>query len=151
EIAKTLAADDAKESAPAMAVAAETRPVLMAVATSGSGVINQHFGHAKEFLIYEASPEGVRFIGHRKADQYCIGDDTCGEKESSLTTTIRTLQGCEAVLCSKIGYEPWDQLEAAGIQPNGEHAMEPIEEAVAAVYVEMAESGKLQQQHVAAA
>ncbi len=26
-------------------------PVLMAVATSGGGVINQHFGHAKEFLI----------------------------------------------------------------------------------------------------
>ncbi len=85
----------------------------------------------------------MRFIGHRKTDQYCIGDDTCGEKESSLTTTIRTLQGCEAVLCSKIGYEPWDQLEAAGIMPNGEHAMEPIEEAVAAVYVEMAQSGKL--------
>ena len=151
EIAKTLAADDSDESAPAMAVAPETRPVLMAVATSGSGVINQHFGHAKEFLIYEASPEGVRFIGHRKADQYCIGDDTCGEKESSLTTTIRTLQGCETVLCSKIGYEPWDQLEAAGIQPNGEHAMEPIEEAVAAVYVEMAESGKLEAYNEAAA
>jgi len=151
EIAKTLAADDSDESAPAMAVAPETRPVLMAVATSGSGVINQHFGHAKEFLIYEASPEGVRFIGHRKADQYCIGDDTCGEKESSLTTTIRTLQGCETVLCSKIGYEPWDQLEAAGIQPNGEHAMEPIEEAVAAVYVEMAESGKLEASNEAAA
>ena len=29
------------------------RPVLMAVATSGGGVINQHFGHATEFLIYE--------------------------------------------------------------------------------------------------
>jgi nitrogen fixation protein NifB len=47
------------------------------------------------------------------------------------------------VLCSKIGYEPWSQLEEAGIMPNGEHAMEPIEEAVAAVYKEMAESGKL--------
>ena len=150
-IAETLAADNAKEAAPAIAVAPETRPVLMAIATSGSGVINQHFGHAKEFLIYEASPEGVRFIGHRKADQYCIGDDTCGEKESSLTTTIRALQGCEVVLCSKVGYEPWDQLEAAGIQPNGEHAMEPIEEAVAAVYIEMAEAGKLVATDVAAA
>ena len=34
-------------------------------------------------------------------------------------------------------------LEEAGIQPNGEHAMEPIEEAVAAVYKEMAENGQL--------
>ncbi len=150
-IAETLAADNAKEATPAIAVDQHARPVLMAVATSGSGVINQHFGHAREFLVYEASPQGVRFIGHRKTDQYCIGDDTCGEKESSLTTTIRALQGCEAVLCSKIGYEPWDQLEAAGIIPNGEHAMEPIEEAVAAVYQEMAEAGKLTATTVAVA
>ena len=120
-----------------------TRPVLMAVATNGQGVINLHFGHAKEFLIYEASPDGVRFISHRKADQYCGGDSTCGDGETTLQITIRALAGCEAVLCSKVGYEPWEQLEAAGIAPNGEHAMEPIEEAVLAVYKEMAAAGKL--------
>jgi nitrogen fixation protein NifB len=120
-----------------------TRPVLMAVATSGQGVINQHFGHAKEFLIYEASPAGVRFMSHRKTDLYCSGDDTCGEGESVLQRTIRALEGCETVLCSKIGYEPWDMLEQAGIAPNGEHAMEPIEDAVMAVYKEMAAAGKL--------
>ncbi|WP_455216949.1 nitrogenase cofactor biosynthesis protein NifB [Kaarinaea lacus] len=120
------------------------RPVLMAVATSGGGVINQHFGHAQEFLIYEASPEGVRFISHRKVEgQYCEGGDTCGDGESVLSRIIRTLEGCEAVLCSKIGYEPWDMLEQAGIMPNGEHAMEAIEEAVIAVYQEMIEAGKL--------
>lgn len=42
------------------------RPVLMAVASKGSGVINEHFGHAKEFLIYEASHTGARLIGHPK-------------------------------------------------------------------------------------
>ena len=121
----------------------ETRPVLMAVATTGGGVINQHFGHAREFLIYEASTQDVRFIGHRKVDLYCSGGDTCGDAETALAKTIRTLAGCEAVLCSKIGYEPWGLLEAAGIEPNGEHAMEPIEEAVAAVYREMAKDGRL--------
>jgi nitrogen fixation protein NifB len=120
-----------------------TRPVLMAVATSGQGVINQHFGHAKEFLIYEASPDGVRFISHRKTELYCSGDETCGDGESVLQRTIRTLEGCETVLCSKIGFEPWEMLEAAGIMPNGEHAMEPIEDAVLAVYKEMAAAGKL--------
>mgnify|MGYP000299554613 CR=1 FL=1 len=118
-----------------------TRPVMMAVATSGGGVINQHFGHATEFLIYEASPEDVRFISHRKVELYCSGGDTCGDAETALQKTIRTLSGCEVVLCSKIGYEPWEQLEQAGIAPNGEHAMEPIEDAVAAVYAEMIEKG----------
>lgn len=119
------------------------RPVLMAVATSGQGVINQHFGHATEFLIYEASPKGVRFISHRKVDQYCIGNDTCGEKESALAGSIRALEGCEVVLCSKIGFEPWGLLEEAGIQPNGEYAMEPIDDAVSAVYQEMIATGAI--------
>jgi nitrogen fixation protein NifB len=122
----------------------ETRPVLMAVATTGGGLINQHFGHAREFLIYEATDEDVRFIGHRKVDLYCSGGDTCGDAETALEKTIRALAGCEAVLCAKIGYEPWGLLEAAGIAPNGEHAMEPIEDAVAAVYREMAAEGRLE-------
>lgn len=126
------------------------RPVLMAVATTGGGVINQHFGHATEFLIYEASPNGVRFISHRKVDQYCIGNDACGEKESALSGSIRALKGCEAVLCAKIGYEPWEQLEQAGVMPNGEHAMEPIEEAVLALYKEMIAAGKLDEVRVSA-
>jgi nitrogen fixation protein NifB len=121
----------------------ETRPVLIAIATKGGGVINEHFGHAGEFLIYEASTSGVRFIGHRKTTPYCEGGDTCGDSESALDKTLRVLAGCEAVLCSKVGYEPWGPLEAAGIQPNGEHAMEAIEDAIVAVYEEMRVAGKL--------
>jgi nitrogen fixation protein NifB len=138
----------AKAAQPVMAELAPvgSRPVLMAVAAK-NGLVGEHFGHAKEFLVYEASPEGVRFISHRKTDLYCMGGDTCGddglEPESILDKIIACLTGCEAVLCSRIGFEPWGQLEAAGIAPNGEHAMEPIEDAVAAVYKEMLAAGKL--------
>ena len=101
--------------------------------------------------IYEASPEGVRFISHRKTELYCGGMDSCGDgdvveegaTDSLLDRNIRVLEGCEVVLCSKVGYEPWAKLEAAGIAPNGEHAMEPIEDAVWAVYKEIAATGKL--------
>ncbi|TND00559.1 MAG: nitrogen fixation protein NifB [Rhodocyclaceae bacterium] len=126
----------AQESAPA------GRRVLMAVAAKG-GLVAVHFGHAKEFLVYEASADGAKFVGHRKAEQYCAGDETCGDGESVLDRTIKALEGCEVVLCSKIGFEPWGNLEAAGIAPNGEHAMEPIEEAVMAVWNEMLAAGKL--------
>jgi len=136
---------DRKRSKPvtAHAVPESTRPVLMAVASKGGGVINEHFGHAREFMVYEASPAGVRFIGHRKTDLYCSGGDTCGDGETVLDRNIRALAGCEAVLCSKVGYEPWEALEAAGIKPNGEHGMERNEDAVAAVYREMVTSGRL--------
>ncbi len=118
------------------------RPVLMAVAAK-NGVVGVHFGHAREFLVYEASAGGARLVGHRRADAYCSGDDSCGEGEPVLERTLRALAGCEAVLCSRIGIEPWGRLEAAGIQPNGEHAMEPVEEAVMAVWNEMLAGGKL--------
>ena len=88
----------------------------------------------------------MRFIGHRKTDLYCEGGDTCGDGETVLSKTIKALDGCEVVLCSKIGYEPWGQLEEAGIQPNGEHAMEAIEDGVMAVYKEMIENGQLDEE-----
>jgi len=119
------------------------RAVKMAVASSGQNLVNQHFGHAREFLIYEASSSGVRFLGSRRAAQYCGGEADCGEAESTLERTIALLADCEVVLCSRIGFEPWGKLEAAGIQPDGEHAMEPIEEAAAAVWQQMLKAGKL--------
>ena len=146
-IAQELAEKEAEKRANIVQIETSAqkfyRPVLMAVATSGGGVINQHFGHAREFLVYEASTEGVRFIGHRRADQYCGGDETCGDGESVLQKTIRSLEGCEVVLCSKVGFEPWAQLEEAGILPNNDYPMESIEEACMAYYKTLIESGKL--------
>jgi nitrogen fixation protein NifB len=118
-------------------------PVRMAVATRGEDIVNEHFGQAREFLIYEAACDGVRFLGYRKTDLYCSGPDSCGDGATALRNTIRTLQGCKVVLCAKIGFEPWNELEAAGILPNAEHAMQPIEEAVMEVYRELIEKGAL--------
>jgi nitrogen fixation protein NifB len=131
-----------RRTATADSAHAQGRPVLMAVAAK-NGMVSEHFGHAREFLVYEATAAGAKMIGHRKTDLYCDGGDTCGDGETVLTKTIKALEGCEAVLCSKIGYEPWGELEAAGIRPNGEHAMEPVEEAVMAVWHEMLAAGLL--------
>ena len=119
------------------------RSIRIAVATKGGGVINEHFGHAHEFLVYEAGAQEIRFLGHRKCTAYCMGDTSCGGGETVLDGIIKSLAGVEVLLASKIGFEPWGDLEKAGIQPNGEHAMEPIEEAIRAVYEEMAAAGKL--------
>ncbi|MDR3352419.1 MAG: nitrogenase cofactor biosynthesis protein NifB [Zoogloeaceae bacterium] len=142
------AANDA--ASPARPTHDGPRPALMAVATSGQNLVNQHFGHAREFLVYEVSAQGARLIGPRKTDLYCVGGESCGDEgeggasaDSILARTIAALKGCEAVLCARIGFEPWERLEAAGILPNGEHAMEAIEESLLAVYQEMLASGRL--------
>jgi nitrogen fixation protein NifB len=107
-IRERLGAGDRPPDQSMKGVPSGTRPVLMAVASRSGGLINEHFGHAREFLVYEASPAGVRFIGHRKTDLYCSGGDTCGDAETTLGKTISALAGCEAVLCSKVGFEPWE-------------------------------------------
>ena len=82
-------------------------------------------------------------VGHRRTDKYCGGSDTCGDEDSRIERIIRVLDGCEVVLCARIGYEPWSRLETAGIKPDAEYAMEPIEEAVMAVWRRMLAAGKL--------
>jgi len=124
-----------------------TPPARIAVTTKGGGVINEHFGHAKEFLVYEAAPEGIRFIGPRKVDNaYCVGPDVCpaGEdKGTVLDAILVALVDCSAVLSAKVGIEPWSQLEAAGILPNGEYAMDQIEDAIKGMYAELVAQGHM--------
>jgi nitrogen fixation protein NifB len=99
--------------------------VLVAVATKGHGVINEHFGHASEFQIYELSASGAKFVGHRRVDLYCQGG--YGE-EDSLDTVIRAINDCHAVFVAKIGGCPKADLLKAGIEPVDAYAHEYIEE-----------------------
>jgi len=87
--------------------------MLLAVATKGGGLVNQHFGHAKEFQIYEVDGREVKFIGHRKVDHFCQGG--YGE-EATLENIMKAISDCKAVLVSKIGDCPKEKLHKAGIQ-----------------------------------
>jgi len=110
-----------------LAGAASDIKVLLAIATKGGGRVNEHFGHVKEFQIYEASSTGAKFVGHRRVDLYCQGG--YGE-EMSLDTIIRAINDCHAVLVAKIGHCPKETLEQAGIEPVEEYASEFIEKSV---------------------
>ncbi len=86
--------------------------VLVAVATKGGGLVNQHFGHAKEFMIYEVDANEARFVGHRKVADYCQGG--YGEA-AALDGIISTVSDCKAVLASKVGPCPKKELKKAGL------------------------------------
>ncbi|MEJ2564484.1 MAG: nitrogenase cofactor biosynthesis protein NifB [Gammaproteobacteria bacterium] len=105
--------------------------ILVAVATKGSGRINEHFGHAKEFQIYELSTGGAKFVGHRRVDLYCQGG--YGE-EDSLDTITRAIADCSAVFVAKIGGCPRDELSKAGIDPVDKYAHEFIEQSAIAYF-----------------
>ena len=100
--------------------------VLVAVATEGGGRVNQHFGHATEFQIFELTPASATFVGHRRVDLYCQGG--YGEDEQ-LPSIVNAINDCHAVLVAKIGACPRDELSAAGIEPVDAYAHEFIEKA----------------------
>jgi nitrogen fixation protein NifB len=87
--------------------------ILVAVATKGGGLVNQHFGHAKEFQVYEVDGHTVRYVGHRKVDHYCQGG--YGEK-ATLENIIQSISDCKAVMVSKIGDGPKEKLQNIGVQ-----------------------------------
>ena len=124
----------AKKAAKATLASADEGRLLVAVATKGGGRVNEHFGHAREFQIYEAKASGVTFIGHRKVeDAYCEGG--FGE-DATLASTIRTLAGVDVVLCAKIGHCPQDELKGAGIRATDDYAFDYIETAISSLYAE---------------
>jgi nitrogen fixation protein NifB len=118
--------------------------ILIAVATKGGGRINEHFGHAKEFQVYEISVTGAKFVGHRRVDHYCQGG--FGEEES-LETIVRAINDCTAVFMSRIGNCPREGLLKAGIEPVDRFALEYIEQSAIAYfkdYLQRVQRGEIQ-------
>ncbi|MDJ0697268.1 nitrogenase cofactor biosynthesis protein NifB [Mastigocoleus sp. MO_188.B34] len=104
---------NAKEKVKAEKNPVNREKILVAVATKGGGIVNQHFGHAKEFQIYEVDGNEVTFVAHRKIDHYCQGG--YGE-EATLDHIIQAISDCKAVLVAKIGDCPKEQLHKTGIK-----------------------------------
>lgn len=106
------------------------KTILVAVTTEGEGLVNQHFGNAKEFLIYEAGDLGVRFLTHRKIDtNYCNGEDSCGV-DTPIEQIKTKLKDCKILLTAKIGDCPQGELKEIKLQTSEAYAYKPIEESV---------------------
>ncbi|BCG59806.1 FeMo cofactor biosynthesis protein NifB [Paenibacillus sp. URB8-2] len=95
----------------------ERGSLRIAVATRGGGQVNVHFGHAREFLVYEVSGQEQKLLGVRRIQAYCNGKAECGEadKETILDETVALLQDCSIVLCAAIGPGPSERLARAGL------------------------------------
>ena len=129
ERARRIAARARAEAVLRVAGAPPDLTARVAVATKGGGLVDQHFGHAHEFLVYDVSRDGARLAGRRATDAYCTGGE--GE-DDALAVALRALADCDAVLVAKVGRCPQGQLAAAGIEPATGHAFQPIEAAALA-------------------
>ncbi len=89
--------------------------MLIAVASKDGRDINQHFGHAERFLIYDVEKGEARLVDEKKVERYCTYDADHPLRTPVLKAIADALVGCRAVVCSQIGQAPQMEMERFGI------------------------------------
>ncbi|NTV49054.1 MAG: dinitrogenase iron-molybdenum cofactor biosynthesis protein [Geobacteraceae bacterium] len=91
--------------------------MLIAVASKDAKEINQHFGHAERFLIYDVSHNNVVLVDEKKVGRYCSYDPDHPLRGHLLRDIADALAGCRAVVSSQMGDHPKGELEKLGVEP----------------------------------
>lgn len=102
-------------------------PLRVAVGGADGGKVDQHFGQAEAFLIYDVGADGAALVESRHID----GLATAGEDRRA--AIVRILADCRMLLVAKVGETPKAMLAAAGIEASDRFAGRPVAEALAAV------------------
>lgn len=88
--------------------------------------VNQHFGAAEGFVIYNVGPDKAAPIGFGE-----FPEEAMDGNEDKLAAKIDFLAGCAAVFVLAIGASAIKQLLAKGIQPIRVNEIDGIEELLA--------------------
>lgn len=88
----------------------------IAVASKDGRLIDQHFGHAERFLIYEADEGEIRFLEERAVEKYCSGDIEHRYDADRLEKFYEAIKDCSLLLVSRIGTIPEKELLKRGIK-----------------------------------
>jgi len=96
----------------------------VAIATGDGIHINDHFGWAKQFALYEVNEEGFSFLHMIEC-----GDEVEEEKEK-LNYKINAIKEADVMYCSQIGPTASKMVLASKIHPIRSSEIETIEEAL---------------------
>ncbi|MGF1645025.1 MAG: NifB/NifX family molybdenum-iron cluster-binding protein [Thiotrichales bacterium] len=86
--------------------------VKIAFATTDRKVVDQHFGAAEAFAIFEVAEDGARLVEIAEFMETAMDGH-----EGKLAGKIALLDGCAGVYCNAVGASAVQQLLAKGIQP----------------------------------
>jgi nitrogenase cofactor biosynthesis protein NifB len=99
----------------------ETPPLFFAAASKNGIAVDQHFGHASAFYIYQYKNGKVEFIEKRDVSRYCRGRENCGRnaaewREDDFRGILETLGDCDGVIAMRIGEVPRRRLAEQDIR-----------------------------------
>lgn len=104
--------------------------ILVACMSESMGLVNQHFGHAKDYYLYRVHNGHASLLGVKTLPAaYCTGDVSCGDKESLMQRILKAMEGVQALVCLRLGLPVQKQLLEAGILPVTDQPMMPLEQA----------------------
>jgi len=91
--------------------------MYIAVASKTGIEVDQHFGHAERFLIYDyggGKPQPVKEVA---VDKYCFYDPDHPFRHPQFNGIVAALEGCKVVVTAMIGELPKQELHKVGITP----------------------------------
>ena len=86
----------------------------IAIATTGGLTVDEHFGHAKFFRVYETGDTDYTFLEVRDAVATC--QHSLGHDTTRFDKIIELLSDCDAVLVQKIGEGAAAYLISKGVR-----------------------------------
>ena len=108
----------------------------VAFASTDRTRVNQHFGAAEGFVVYEVTPDKATLVGVAE-----FAEEAMDGNEDKLGAKVEFLEGCAAVYVMAIGASAIKKLMAKGIQPIRVNEIDAIPDLIADVQGAMKEGG----------
>ena len=89
--------------------------MLIAVASKSGTDVDQHFGHAERFLVYDCAAGTPQLVKEVPVEKYCSFDPDHAFRKPQFQAIVEALTGCRAVVTAMIGDYPRHELEKAGM------------------------------------
>jgi len=94
----------------------------IAIASTDGINVNEHFGRATEFYIFELTATGPQFIERRTVTPLSVGDKSHDFDEARFGAVLAKISDCSRVYVTKIGDKPAAEMKRHGITPVLYHA-----------------------------
>lgn len=110
--------------------------IKVAFATTDRLRVNQHFGAAEAFAIYEVTPDKATLVGIGE-----FAEEAMDGNEDKLIAKVDFLEGCAAVYVMAIGASAIKKLMAKGIQPIRTNEVDAVDDLLGEISKAMNEGG----------
>ena len=108
----------------------------VAFASTDRTRVNQHFGAAEGFVVYEVTPDKATLVGVAE-----FAEEAMDGNEDKLGAKVDFLEGCAAVYVMAIGASAIKKLMAKGVQPIRINEVDAVDDLLSEISKAMSEGG----------